>query len=145
VIHKKTLFGYKEEEVKQHLRNLEKDHSQKLTSKRQKLREILDKNNKLRKQIDHVAGETERLTSINETYSKSANAFMQEIKDLENKLTLIKKEEERKKIASFTVLDEKVKEYKNFCSALNSSMEEITSIIERNKMNVSSGNNQDSK
>ncbi|NLM20780.1 MAG: hypothetical protein GX207_03420 [Peptococcaceae bacterium] len=145
MVYKKTLFGYKEEEVKQHLRNLEKDYTEKLKTKRQKLREILDKNNKLRNQIDLVAGETERLISINRTYSKSINVFMQEIKDLENKLTLIKKEEERKRITSFSMMEQKVKEFKSFCSALNSSMEELTSIIQRNKMNGAPANSQDSK
>jgi len=143
--YKKTFFGYKEDDVKHHLRNLEKDYTQQVTSKRKELRSILDQNNKLRNQIDLVAKETDKLTALNRSHSKSINIYIEEIKGLENSLDLVRKEEERKRIKYYNKMVQKVDEFKNYCATLNNSMEELTSIIKRNKANGGFGNSQDLK
>lgn len=137
MINKKTLFGYNEEDVKQHLRNLEKDYTQKVAAKRKKLRDILDKNNKLKNQIDLVSNETNKIMMLNRTHSNGINVFIQEIKEAEDNLNYIKQQEERKKLNHYTRLKQKVKDYKDYCNALNSSMEELTAIIRKNKANPS--------
>jgi DNA repair exonuclease SbcCD ATPase subunit len=118
---------------------MEKDYTQKIILKRKKLREILDKNNKMRNQLELIAGGTQKIAAINRTYSNSINAYIQEINGLESRLASIKQEEERKKMNQYAKMKQKIKEFRSCCEVLNSSVEELIAIVKKNKINGNIG------